>query len=923
MANLKKKEILRRRNKNENPVNSFYTSVIESENMNCYKSIIQTGAKKGQSLFSHIENMAGTAAGVINILEIPNIETKVLLTSIAVHDLNKVPDYSSYNSYLDIISEQNVSGEYINIIKECERIDIDKFFPNYKEYLYDIREIIGRHSAHLNSFGETLYCDSTTKLDKDIIDKLVYLIRAVDCVDLSKDFYEELKKEQFLQNINKVSIENGIMFKFIWHKFSDNRGDLSNSIDSLVMKLMKKNECYPLLLYPQGSYYLVNKAKNFDSDIKSQIINKTVSFLKNKILNDIDNFIVNKQAGIVVDDKAFEVADIESIVWKINTRANEFKLLGDESVNKKNKIINLHFMNAKEKYKGKEFKTFSKKVYSLEKCIDKIEEELLIADKKQIKVLNKSLKEKQKEVLKSKEDLNGYKGYEKLIELLKEDVFSLSRNEEINRLSEFLRATYNMLNTYVAKKDTNFAWNEIYKVLNLNDDVICYLNLITSKDALYHRPYLMGELLYEKYKDDKRDNLVNKFAEYFKENITLSEENKDDMWKDLEKYIDGNLIFSFEKKGKVLYKNSLENYLNPKIGNCTLCGSDFKATDWMAIDVPCKIKVQNFSNRIRAGANEPRRKVCNICRIEYLLNKVTYNTKVEVSRRYISMYPKGFNTIEKLDFLKESFREFNERDIKSIFFDSYTSYYESALSSIKAPKFSQGSLYGLSVPSSEEIIGSSVTLPVNFDSKSIDSKIYIDSLMQAVYFNQYFDMRISVTEQPYLTENFNYTEEICISNIPIAYGNLFKPTLTKSEVIKTFNLFKSLFELAKKLGQGNDYIYDMLRALNGGKFNFIYELYKSVKRMENDSKKKSNKYMSMMVEIKIIADKVLEYLKEEEILTNIEKLSSYASDKKIFGSLGDGLKDHSISKPLLIVLDLVLKSDLTVMPLAEIGRAHV
>ncbi|MGL5149858.1 MAG: hypothetical protein ACRC7N_04690, partial [Clostridium sp.] len=152
----KKKErlltILRKKSGGYNVTANYYEMIIGGEGIKRYRKIIQYGEKAGQSLANHIENMVGVIEAVKKICTLTQEEEKVLLTAITIHDINKVPEYKEKVNYLSIISEKDLEGNYINLVRECELLGLDKFFPEYQEYIEDIRELIGRHSAHLHNY---------------------------------------------------------------------------------------------------------------------------------------------------------------------------------------------------------------------------------------------------------------------------------------------------------------------------------------------------------------------------------------------------------------------------------------------------------------------------------------------------------------------------------------------------------------------------------------------------------------------------------------------------------------------------------------------------------------------------------------------------------------------------------------------------
>src|SRR5215510_5093488 len=65
-----------------------------------YKTIFQTGAKRGEPLYNHVLNMIFVAERLRPLLDLSDVEAQALYSAIPVHDLNKVVDQSniSFNS---------------------------------------------------------------------------------------------------------------------------------------------------------------------------------------------------------------------------------------------------------------------------------------------------------------------------------------------------------------------------------------------------------------------------------------------------------------------------------------------------------------------------------------------------------------------------------------------------------------------------------------------------------------------------------------------------------------------------------------------------------------------------------------------------------------------------------------------------------
>lgn len=867
--------------------NEYYENIV-SKDLKKYKKIVQYGMKKNQTLYSHVLDMIGVLDGIKGILLLNDLELRVLIVAITVHDLNKLDEHNE-KAYLRIISEQNSKGEYENILKECEELNIQDFFLQYKEYIEDIRAIIGNHSAHTSSFAEGLICNPERyKLGNEKIETLISIIRALDVMDLSKTMDEKEKKRQFLNNINNATKYRGKQYKMVTHTISEDRGILTNICHNTIVSFLQEKGFTTVAYYKQGVLYLIeDKEIVFTKKDRENLIANCVKSIKSKIFNDFKVYIKNVQSGIKVDEKCLGITSIENIIYEIKNRCEKSKI---PDIDKKNNIIK----SVIEKYTD---------IYSSEK-LEEIE--ILVAkfkieidsekDKKVLSNLDKLLKEN---ILLLKEQRVS-KG---ILDRKENEVYYIENNEDKLRFSEFMRAFYTFINMYVCIKNTILSWNEIYKFFNISEGDRDYLDAF---EGLYIRPYVLGQMIYDDYKV-MDEELTNRMIKYLEVNISNQENKEEDvMWTDLKDYFDKNIIMSFNNSIALKKENQLKNYAEQKSSKCCLCSSEYETSSWMAVDVPYKLKIQNFSNKINAGAREPKRNICSICNIEYLLHKVTYASNMEASRRYLSILPRGFNTRSHIRAFRESINEFRNKDIGAIYFNEYSTFIEQANKNIQdiEPLFTQAKVNGIAIPNYAETLTNYFILPIHLVKKDNETSKWVSTLLYALTFNIYFDSKIVISEFPVPILNQSEIEEIYVGDVPVPFKNIFEKQWTKDECINTIKLFIDLFSMAKALGETSDIVYDSLKALAKGRINFIYCIYKKLKtKYDNPSFK--------IKEINKFVDGILNYVKDgEEIVSSIKELAIFARENNIKGSINGGfIKDNSINKPLNTIIDILCRWD--------------
>jgi hypothetical protein len=125
-----------------------FIQCIANGGLQRYKTIFQTGAKRGEPLYNHVLNMIFVAERLRPLLDLSNTETRVLFSAVPVHDLNKVGDRSgvSFNRLATVEA----------VKEQLERISVPAFFPEYLNYLEDITLLVRSHSGHFHTNGEFL-----------------------------------------------------------------------------------------------------------------------------------------------------------------------------------------------------------------------------------------------------------------------------------------------------------------------------------------------------------------------------------------------------------------------------------------------------------------------------------------------------------------------------------------------------------------------------------------------------------------------------------------------------------------------------------------------------------------------------------------------------------------------------------------------
>ena len=350
-------------------------------------------------------------------------------------------------------------------------LEIERFFPEWQDYLKDIEVLVRAHSRFNNTYAETLDQNyDPYSLDKDrLLNYLVPIIRAIDVIDLSKTLEERPKKRDFLLEINSIS---DIQYKFVYHKVSEQRGILTNLIHNEIAKYLEsEKDLLPLLYYPEGVAYLVHRDRDVDiaTDEVVAIGNRVVHNIESKTRGEFIKFIQGSPAGIKVDEKCIALGVSFAEIWnEVRNIISERKYVANAKVDTMNT-----------------------------KCRDRLER---IRDKlgepsPNPEVMEVGPQDGQLSLFKPE----GTIGQETLLnKILAEETYLLLSDDKAMQLGELVRTYYIFLNKHFSETVAD-AWLHIYGLLELplNAEDTIYRQRYELFNALWDRGYIIGRDLHE------------------------------------------------------------------------------------------------------------------------------------------------------------------------------------------------------------------------------------------------------------------------------------------------------------------------------------------------------------------------------------------------------------------------------------------
>ncbi|MDE0505262.1 MAG: type I-D CRISPR-associated protein Cas10d/Csc3, partial [Candidatus Poribacteria bacterium] len=424
-----------------------YVEEVANKKLREYQAIIQYGAKEGESLYLHVINGIFVLERLRPILYLEDIEVQLLFSAFSVHDLNKLQEFrNEKRSFNYLANAKNIGAVLTNL-------EMERFFPEWKNYLKDIEVLVRAHSGYHNTYDETLdLAYNPYSHDRDrLLNYLIPIIRAMDVIDLSKTLEERAKKADFLKHINRIL---DVQYEFVYHKVSEQRGIMTNLIhNEIAERLETEKDLLPLLYYPDGVAYLVDRHRDVQttSDELSALGNRVVKNIESKTSEEFRKFIQGSPAGIKVDEKCLSLGLSFDRIW------NEVRNIISE-------------------------RKYASKVDDMnDRCRRRLQD----------------ARAKSEKTKPSKKNPNPASQVVLIDEILAEDAHLLPPDDDAVRIGELVRTYYIFLNKHFSQNIPD-AWNYIYDLLELPleiENTTCRARY-SSFNALSDRGYIIGRDLY-------------------------------------------------------------------------------------------------------------------------------------------------------------------------------------------------------------------------------------------------------------------------------------------------------------------------------------------------------------------------------------------------------------------------------------------
>ena len=823
-----------------------YVEEIVNKKLRGYQEIIQYGVKAGESLYLHITNGIFVLERLRPILNLSDLEVQLLFSAFSVHDLNKLQEFQDQKRSFNYLANAN------NVSAVLTNLEMKRFFPEWQDYLKDIEVLVRAHSRHYHTYDETLDLDyDPYSYDKDrLLNYLVPIIRAMDVIDLSKTLEKRAKKVDFLRELNQIL---DVQYQFVYHKVSEQRGILTNLIHNEIVKYLEtEKDLLPLLYYPDGVAYLVDRNRDvrITTDEITTLGNRVVNQIKSKTIGEFSKFIQGSPAGIKVDEKCLSLGLSFQKIW------NEVRNIISE-------------------------RKYASKVDDMnDRC------------RRRLQDTHKKLAGAKP----SKKNPDPTAQIALIDEILTEDTYLLPPDDAAVRTGELVRTYYIFLKKHFSQTIAD-AWSYIYDLLELPlevEDGTCRPRY-TIFNALSDRGYIIGWDLYNSGRnfDEIYELIVNNGTSIME---TSQAESKFGILADyVHKYVD----FSFADARGRNFATNLERYVGGNHIQCSTCGAEFETDEWMKPDVPANIKVQYFSNRLEGGTSrEPKRRVCSICRTQYMLDKICYNVGGTTARFFIHLYPISFFTDVFIKAFRAAQERFSDPDFPSVFLktDDALRHYQEATQLVLP--VSRTKINGNPLPKFSEALGNILTIPVNTPGKNHTEDV-LYAIENALLYQRFLGGRAMLTDSSIPLFSGGEFSHFFIDHIPPALrGWLPYNDLDSDMTQQAFEQLLKLHGIRSKIGSIDaDDLVRLIRSLNYDALELYYVTHRMIKREQAGNE--PLQFTTVRNTAQSIAD-VVAQKGGNPIMSHIKELARIAWEGRL---KGDSLKDNSLAKPLDVALD--------------------
>jgi len=424
-------------------------------------------------------------------------------------------------------------------------------------------------------------------------------------------------------------------------------------------------------------------------------------------------------------------------------------------------------------------------------------------------------------------------------------------------------------------------------------------------DPLYHRAFVVaGDLglaidpLYERILEDGAQWMPAEEDESLGDYAVLAD------------YTARTVTFSFGGERRVDFDASLAAYVSNNHRQCCYCGSEFPTQKWMAPVAPANITVQSFSNRLPGGwLQEPKKYVCDVCRLQFMLEKLTNRAIKGVKTIYLHLYPYTFYTDVFLQSIRNEVQGLLAQDVTVVFPKAYEAIEiflaDNRLDLVVATRNPKGKPYqSLVLPQYPETLGNVLIFPLNCPGDN-DSEQFLLSLQNALLIQRYFGCKVILTESVVPVLGKDEFTDLFVDNAPLGFDGLLPSSdFDRDELERLWEDVLALHRLQQALYNPNrkeNVLLTLTRSMTSGRQRLFFEADRLVEHKaaqgRPDGKKRA--WRSIRLAKQILPD-LRNLTKGESTMNQLETLAQTAWANRI---IGRSLGRNSLLKPFDMLLE--------------------
>ncbi|HDQ73917.1 MAG TPA: type I-D CRISPR-associated protein Cas10d/Csc3, partial [Chloroflexi bacterium] len=339
------------------------------------------------------------------------------------------------------------------------------------------------------------------------------------------------------------------------------------------------------------------------------------------------------------------------------------------------------------------------------------------------------------------------------------------------RLGELTRAYYIFVKEYFSDVADD-PWHYVYELLEIPESrwpVYEYFSGLWDRAYVLARDIeLSEETLYRRFEADGTRLLSQKGDEDPKAALFTE-------------YVRRYVIFSFQDEGRPAFSEHLAHYVEGQHKQCVTCSSTMPTGKWMAGDVRDDITVQAFSNRLRGGPGDPKKHVCALCRVQFLLEKLNYPPVRGEKIIYLHLLPYAFLTAPFIQGLRTGINRLTRENLVERALFLRTADAVRVLGGDKplhldftgVTRDGRSQYYGLYLPRYSATVGNRLIFPLNPAGQN-DTERFLFALWNGMLLQKHFGCKVLLTSSPVAPLDKEDFHDLYVANAPLACRGLVR-----------------------------------------------------------------------------------------------------------------------------------------------------